>query len=141
MKKFGLAAALLLVAGATPAWAAGFTINFCPGSGSCPANVTQARLTFNEITGTADPNDYDVFIRIAGTAGTAYSINQVSFTVDSADNVIGANGYESLPTLVSAPVSYDQAHVFFDNVNNGSGCSANTNNSKEVCAHSTTNGP
>jgi len=139
MKRLAFAAVMLGLS-AAPVWAAGFTINFCPGSGSCPANVSEARLTFNELTGTADPNDYDVFIRIVGSAGTAFSINQVSFTVDAADNVVGTNGYEALPTLTSAPGGPGAWNVFFDNVSNG-GCTSNTHNSKEVCAHSTTNGP
>src|SRR5215471_5240556 len=90
-------AAFFVGVGASAANASSFTINFCPGAGSCPANVTQARLTFTENTITPDPNDYTLDLKIVGGAGDPTYIDQVSFTIESADNVTGAGGYEVKP--------------------------------------------
>lgn len=134
---FALLAAGAFVALAAPAaHAASFTINFCPGAGSCPGNVTEARLTFTEDLGTADLNDYTLDLKITGGAGDPTFIDQVSFTVEAADNVTGSGGYEIQPSLLSAPSGIANWAVFYDNVNNGGGCASNTNNSKEVCAQS-----
>jgi hypothetical protein len=127
---------IFVVSAAPAASAAAFTLNFCPGSASCPANVTEARITFTENLGTSDANDYFVELRLVGGAGDPTFIDQLSFTVDSADNVTGAGGYETTPSLLSAPGGIANWALFYDNVNNGSGCSANTNNSKEVCVQS-----
>lgn len=132
-----LAAAGTFVALAAPAaHAASFTFNFCPADASCPANVTEARLTFIENLLTPDANDYTLDLKIVGGAGDPTFIDQISFTVDAADNVTGSGGYEVKPILLSAPGGVANWTVFYDNVNNGSGCSADTNNSKEVCAQS-----
>jgi hypothetical protein len=127
---------IFVVSAAPAASAAAFTINFCPAAASCPANVTEASLTFTENLGTADANDYLLDLRIVGGAGDPTFIDQLSFTIETADNVTGAGGYEVKPTLLSAPGGVANWTVFYDNVNNGSGCSADTNNSKEVCAQS-----
>src|SRR5215471_5033458 len=129
-------AAFLFALTARTAYAGSFTFNFCPGAASCPANVTQARLTFTENLITPDPNDYVLDLKIVGGAGDPTFIDQISFTIDAADNVTGAGGYQVKPTLLSAPGGIANWSVFYDNVNNGSGCSADTNNGKEVCAQS-----
>jgi len=125
-----------LVLGTSSAQASSFTVNFCPGAASCPANVTQARLTFTENLGTADANDYTLDLKIVGGAGDPTFIDQVSFTVNTADNVTGAGGYEVKPTLLSAPGGVANWTVFYDNVNNGGGCASDTHNGKDVCAQS-----
>jgi hypothetical protein len=130
-----LTAAFVALSGST-AQASSFTVNFCPAAGSCPANVSEARLTFTENLGTADLNDYTLDMKIVGGAGDPTYIDQVSFTVSTADNVTGAGGYEVQPSLTSAPGGVANWSVFYDNVNNGSGCASNTNNGKEVCAQS-----
>lgn len=137
-KVFGpiLTAAALVALSASAAHAASFTFNFCPGAASCPANVTEARLTFTENLVTPDANDYILDLKIVGGAGDPTFIDQVSFTIEAADNVTGAGGYEVKPTLLSAPGGVANWSVFYDNVNNGGGCSADTHNSKEVCAQS-----
>lgn len=126
----------LIALSAPLAHASSFTVNFCPGGGGCPANVSQARLTFTENVGTADPNDYTLDLKIVGGVGDPKFIDQVSFTINTADNVTGSGGYEVKPTLLSAPGGVADWAVFYDNVNNGSGCGSDTNNGKEVCAQS-----
>jgi hypothetical protein len=126
----------LVAASAPLAHASAFTVNFCPGSGSCPANVSEARLTFTENLGTPDLNDYTLDVKIVGSAGDPKFIDQLSFTINTADNVTGAGGYEVKPTLVSAPGGVANWSVFYDNVNNGAGCSSDSHNGKEVCAQS-----
>src|SRR5215471_8991706 len=113
-------AAFLFALTARTAYAGSFTFNFCPGAASCPANVTQARLTFTENLITPDPNDYVLDLKIVGGAGDPTFIDQISFTIDAADNVTGAGGYEVKPTLLSAPGGIANWSVFYDNVNNGS---------------------
>ena len=129
-------ATVLVAAGAPLAHASAFAINFCPGGGGCPANVSEARLTFTENLGTQDLNDYILDLTIVGDAGDPQYIDQVSFTIDSADNVTGSGGYEVNPELISAPGGVADWSVFYDNVNNGSGCSSDSHNGKEVCAQS-----
>src|SRR5262249_575091 len=141
MKKIAKTFAVVAAAGAfvalsAPAQGASFTFNFSPGAASCPANVTEARLTFIENLGPPDPNDYTLDLTLKGGAGDPTFIDQISFTIDSADNVTGAGGYQVKPTLLSAPGGIANWSVFYDNVNNGSGCSSDTNNGKEVCAQS-----
>ena len=137
MKTFalGAAAAALVTLAASSAQAAAFTVNFCPGDASCPANITEASLTFTEDLGTLDANDYTLAVKIVGGAGDPAYIDQISFTVNTADNVTGAGGYEVKPTLLSAPGGVANWTVYYDNVNFG-GCTSDTNNSKEVCAQS-----
>src|SRR5262249_46523496 len=137
-RSFGLVAlaAAFMALGARSAHASSFTVNFCPGGGGCPANVSQARLTFTENLGTPDANDYILDLTIVGGAGDPTFVDQVSFTIVSADNVAGAGGYAVTPSLLSAPGGVANWSVFYDNVNNGSGCSADTHNGKEVCAQS-----
>ncbi len=142
MKPFSKSFVLFAAAGtfialaAPTAHAASFTFNFCPADASCPANVTEARLTFIENLLTPDANDYTLDLKIVGGAGDPTFIDQVSFTIDAADNVTGVGGYEVKPSLLSAPGGIANWSVFYDNVNNGSGCSSDTNNGKEVCAQS-----
>ena len=137
-KVFGslVTAGTFVALSAPAAHAAAFTINFCPGGAGCPANVTEARLTFTEDLLTPDLNDYTLDLKIVGGAGDPTYIDQISFTVEAADNVTGAGGYEVKPSLLSAPGGAANWFVFYDNVNNGSGCSSDTNNSNEVCAQS-----
>jgi len=138
VKIFGLTAlvATFIATAAPAAHATTLTVNFCPGDASCPANVTEASLTFDADLSTSDLNDYILDLKIVGGAGSAAFIDQVSFTIDSIDNVTGAGGYEVKPTLLSAPGGVTNWSVFYDNVNNGSGCSSDSHNGKEVCAQS-----
>jgi hypothetical protein len=129
-------AGALVALSAPAAHATPLTINFCPADASCPANVTEARLTFTENTATSDANDYLLDLKIVGGAGDPAFIDMVSFTIDSADNVTGAGGYEVTPSLLSAPGGVGNWTVYYDNVSNGSGCASDTHNSKEVCAQS-----
>ena len=127
---------MLVAAGAPLAHASSFTVNFCPGGGGCPGNVSEASLTFTENLLTPDLNDYIADLKIVGGAGDPKYIDQVSFTINSADNVTGSGGYEVKPELISAPGGVADWSVFYDNVNNGSGCSSDSHNGKEVCAQS-----
>jgi hypothetical protein len=137
MKRFLVLAssATIVLAMAGRAHAAAFTVNFCPGDATCPGNVTNASLTFTEDP-SADPNDYTLDLKIVGGSGNPTYINQVSFTINEANNVTGVGGYEVKPTLISAPGAVGDWNVFYDNVNNG-GCTTDSSNSKEVCAHTT----
>src|SRR5262245_14751147 len=136
-KLIGLFTVVVTVVALAPAAeAASFTFNFCPGDGSCPANLTEARLTFTEILATSDANDYILDLQIVGGPGDPTFIDQVSFSINVADNVTGTGGYEVTPWLLSAPGGVANWTVLYDNVNNGSGCSSDTHNGKEVCAQS-----
>ena len=132
---FGFAVLFAGLLTSSVAHAAAFSINFCPADATCPGNVTEASLTFTENLGTADLNDYTLDLKIVGGAGDPLYIDMISFTIDSADNVTGAGGYESKPVLTAAPDGIANWTVFYDNVSFG-GCTSDTNNSKEVCAQS-----
>ena len=83
LKTLGLA--VLVFMGLAPrAHAGAFTINFCPGGDGCPANVTGARLTFDEILTGNDPNDYYLTIQITGGAGTPQYVDSVQFSITAA---------------------------------------------------------
>lgn len=137
MKTFavGAAVAAFVTVAASSAQAAAFTINFCPGDASCPANITEASVTFTENLGTPDANDYTLALKIVGGVGDPAYIDMVSFAINTADNVTGAGGYEVKPTLLSAPDGTANWTIYYDNVNTG-GCTSDTNNAKEVCAQS-----
>ncbi len=125
----------MLVLRAGPASASSYTVNFCPGGAGCPVNVSEASLTFTENLLTLDANDYFLDLKIVGGAGDPTFIDQVSFTT-AADNITGAGGYEVKPTLLSAPGGFLNWSVFYENVNNGGGCSSDSHSSKDVCAQS-----
>lgn len=132
----GMAGAFVALA-APAAHAASFAIQFCPGGSGCPANVLQASLTFTEVTSGTDPNDYILDLQIIGGSGDPTFINQVSFTIDSAQNVTGAGGYQVKPSLLAAPGTVGDWNVFYDNLaNNGPSCTIDTNSGKEVCSQS-----
>lgn len=130
---FATVATVLLAA---PAKAATIIdINYCPGDTSCPAGVTEARLTFAENLDTADFNDYWVTIEIKGGASAPAYVDEVSFKIASAQ----VSDYEFLPTLsaVDAPVQGSPWVVYFDNVSgSASSCVANTGQQQAVCGQS-----
>ena len=137
LKTFGviLAAGTFLALAAPAARATPLTVNFCPADASCPAGVTEASLKFVEDLVTPDLNDYTLYLTIVGGATSPAYIDQVSFTINTADNVTGSGGYEVKPALSSAPAGQTWT-VYYDNVNIGSGCVSDTHSSKEVCAQS-----
>ena len=116
-----------------PAHATAFTVNFCPGAGSCPSGVTKASLTFTE-TGT--PNDYILDLVIAGNASAPHFVDEVSFSIDGVATPSGyANGV--VPNLTKAPGSGAPWVVFFDNISgSAASCTSSTNQSQSVCAQS-----
>jgi hypothetical protein len=141
MKRVLLAAAVVAAGTftATSASAASFYTNFCPGDLTCPANITEASLQFDEILG-GDPNDYDLFITITGTGGLPQFIDMVSFTITG---VATPDDYEVKPSLVGAgpattPLdgSAGSWGVFYDNINNEAACATDQGASQEVCVNS-----
>jgi hypothetical protein len=133
LARFALGLTLLVFAPqlAAETEAASFTVNFCPGHSTCPAGVTEARLTFDEILG-GDPNDYNLTMRIVGNSTSPKFIDELSFSISGVQT---PSGYESLPTLTSAPVAGNPWIVFFDNVSGGTGCGSGSA-SQEVCIQS-----
>jgi PEP-CTERM motif len=116
---------------AVSAHATSFTINFCPGYATCPAGVTEASLTF---TPQATPNDYLLDLIIAGDSTAPKYVNQVSFVITG---IATPSGYDSKPTLNSAPGTGTPWSVFFDNVSgSASSCTTDTDSSESVCAQS-----
>jgi hypothetical protein len=134
MKKVFLGAAVLAAGllSATSAQAASFTIDFCPEDSTCPAGVTEASLTFDEILGTTDPNDYDLTIVITGDASSPTWIDAVQFAIAG---VATPGGYESKPALQSSPVIAGTTWtVYWDNVSNSpTNCTSDTFQSQGVC--------
>src|SRR6266536_2523812 len=86
---------------AASAQASAFTVNFCPADASCPTNITEASLTFDEVLIGSDPNDYIVTIKIVGGAGTPEFIDSVQFSIGT---IATPGEYESKPSLASAPL-------------------------------------
>src|SRR5688572_19138214 len=129
--KFLAAAVVACAAYASAAQAATFTINYCPGDASCPANLSEASLTFDEILTGADPNDYNVTIAIVGGPGAPQFIDTVQFSIAGVDT---PTGYEARPTLVSAPLQGAAWSVYWDVIaGNPADCSADTSNGQGVC--------
>jgi len=111
-----------------------FAFNFCPGNASCPADLTEASITFTTKDLTPDVNDYSVDITFKGTLTNTF-IDMIDFTAG-----IGM----AKPTLDTAPAgpSASTWTIFFDKVDNGQGCSTDGNNKMFACAVSATgNGP
>lgn len=116
---------------AVSAHATSFTINFCPGNATCPSGVTEASLTFTQ---QASPGDYLLDLIIAGDSSAPKYVNQVSFAIEG---VATPSGYDSKPTLNSAPGTGTPWVVFFDNVSgSASSCTTDTFSSESVCAQS-----
>jgi hypothetical protein len=132
MKKalFGAAVLAFGLATAPAANAAIFTVNFCPGDGSCPSGVTEASLTFEEIAG-GDVNDYEVTIKITDDGTSSFDfIDAVSFAISGVQT---PGGYTST-VLDSDPTTGDPWVIYFDNINNNpTTCSSNQGASQEVC--------
>ena len=140
MRKFiSLAAGFAVVfLSASSAFADAFTVNFCPGSNGCPANVSEARLTFDEILLGDDPNDYLLTIKIVGSAGTPEYIDSVQFSITGVDT---PTGYEAKPSLQTSPAQGAAWTVYWDQIaGNPADCSADTSQGQGVCAQSTGDG-
>ena len=115
--------------------ASSFSVNFCPGGSGCPAGVTEASLSFDEIVATSDVNDYLLTTKFKGDATETAKLDAWSFSIDSVQT---PSGYENLPVLgATFPASGSPWVVSFDNINandcNGSG------GAQEVCFESTGN--
>jgi len=131
---FGLAVLAAGILSASTTQASQFAFNFCPGNASCPADLTEASITFTTKDGTADVNDYTVAITFKGTLTNTF-IDMIDFTADID---------MAKPTLDTPPAgpSVSTWNIFFDKVDNGNGCSTDGNNKKFACAVSATgNGP
>ena len=131
---FGLAVLTAGLLSASTTQASQFAFNFCPGNASCPADLTEASITFTTKDGTADVNDYTVAITFKGTLTNTF-IDMIDFTADID---------MAKPTLDTPPAgpSVSTWNIFFDKVDNGNGCSTDGNNKKFACAVSATgNGP
>jgi len=112
------------------------SVNFCPGGKGCPTGVSEASLTFSEILKGSDPNDYLVTIKIVGNSSSPTYIDEVGFSIDG---ISTPSGYESLPTISSAPTTNYSApwSIYFDNIPD---CGGAPSSSQMVCAQSTGNG-
>ena len=132
------ASAVLVLSGARQASAGSFTVNFCPGDGSCHAGLTEASLTFTELLGTIDPNDYTLTLKIAGTG--AFNVDQVEFFVSGVKSEISSSGYSSV-SLTAAPGGVGAWTTSFDNINNGGPCDPTKTSGQGVCSNSTGLGP
>jgi hypothetical protein len=126
---------IVLAGSASTAHAASFTTNFCPGDATCPAGITEASLSFEEIAG-GDVNDYFLYLRVVGNASAPAFLDAVAFQIDGVQT---PGGYEFMPTLQSAPAGATWT-VFFDGINNGNGCGEAPLNGQMVCAQSSGNG-
>ena len=138
IKLLGVVAGLALTAsmGATKAEAASLTVNFCPGDSTCPANITEASLTFDEVMG-GDVNDYIATIRIVGDASIAAEptfIDSVQFKVDGTDS----GDYEFQPILQTFPAAGAPWEVYWDNISNAPGaCTSDGTGASGLCSNST----
>lgn len=138
LKTWGLAV-LVLVGLAPQAHAGAFTINFCPGGGGCPTNVTEASLTFEEILTGSDPNDYNLTIQITGGAGVPQYVDSVQFSITAAKD---SSDYEQRPSVINAPAQGGPWAVYYDIIaGNPNDCTADTGNGQGVCLQSTGSGP
>lgn len=138
--------ALLVVAGflfvlsaAQVASATSFTTNFCPGDATCPTGITQARLTFTTVDGTADPNDYTLAMTITGNGDPLLNgvfVDSVSFSINGVQT---PQGYAALPGVTGPAGATWTPH--FDNINGSvAECTTNGAQAQEVCAQSSGNG-
>ena len=133
MRRVLLLGALFSAIGAVPLSAAPLTINFCPGSSTCPAGVIEASLTFTDIVN-SDPNDYLLDIVITGNSSAPAYVDEVSFSIDGVQT---PGGYEFQPTLLSAPLGGAPWIVYWDNISGSTtSCTSNTTNSQSVCSQS-----
>jgi len=137
MRSKAILAALLFAGGVTAAQADTFTFNFCPGDADCPADLTEASLSFATVDGTADVNDYSVTIRFVGTLTDTY-IDAIDFTAGPA--------LAAMPVLTQAPEGtvLGDWTTRFDKISASANnnCSGEIGNHKFVCSKSTTgNGP
>jgi hypothetical protein len=129
---------LALTLWAAPAHASSFTFNFCGFVGddaSCPTGVTEASLTFAEVTSGSDPNDYLLTIKITtdNTVTAAY-VDELSFTLAG---VATPGGYEGVPTIGSAPATGNPWTVYFDGVSGSpNSCGTTPFVGQEVCIQS-----
>lgn len=137
MARLIIVAAFAAILTASAAQANSFTANLCPGAG-CPAGITEARLTFDEVLLGSDPNDYLVTIKIVGTAGAPQYLDSVQFAVSGMQTPAD---YEQKPTLQSAPALGSPWTVFFDQISGSPGdCSTDSYQGQGVCAQNTGNG-
>jgi len=139
-KIFTLSAGLVaLLLSASNGYADSFTVNFCPADDSCPANVSEARMTFDEILGgDDDPNDYLLTVKIVGSTGSPQYIDTVQFSITGVDT---PTGYEAKPSLQAAPLQGAAWAVYWDMIaGNPADCSSDTSQGEGVCAQSTGNG-
>jgi hypothetical protein len=132
MKKlvFGAAIAAAMFT-ASAAQAATFTYNFCGNpdiageSDTCPADLSEASLTFVSIDGTADVNDYTLTVRFVGTDPALY--------IDSFD-VQAPFDINPKPGLTStAGSALGDWSVYYNKIDDGQGCTEDKNNHKFVC--------
>lgn len=129
---FGLAVAVCASL-AGPAWAAPLTVNFCPGSSSCPAGVYEASLTFTEVL-SLDPNDYYLDVWVKGNASAPAYVDELSFSISGVQT---PGGYELQPAILEAPLGGQPWVVYWDNVSASvKSCTQNTTSSQEVCTQS-----
>jgi hypothetical protein len=136
MKTLFFGTAILLCLAAQPAGAAPIlAANFCPGNASCPAGLEEASLVFSEDLSTAlDLNDYLLDVTFDGGATGPLYLDMWSFTIAGVQT---PSGYEVKPTVLSFSDGSGWL-MYYDNVNNGSSCTANPGSSQEVCANGTT---
>jgi len=134
---FGLAVLAAGILSASTTQASQFAFNFCPGNATCPADLTEASLTFTTNDGTADVNDYQLAVTFKGTS-TALFIDAIQFTTDLT--------LASAPVLTSSPTGTalgDWTVSLNGNVN-ANGCQVAGSNNKDACAEDTAvngNGP
>jgi hypothetical protein len=105
----------------------------CPTGLTATLNITDTNEAERQylVTLTLDTTDPDF------DAAAYTSIQQVQFDISgiNGDNTAPWGDYQSVPTLDATGVDGGFTwSVFFDQVNNGSGCSSNQNNSQHVCA-------
>jgi hypothetical protein len=131
----GALVASLALAGSSDAGT--FTVNFCPADDSCK-NLTEARLTFDEILTGTDPNDYELTIKLVGGAGAPELIDSVQFSISGVDT---PSGYEGKPSLSDSPIQGSAWTVYWDQIaGNPADCSLDTFQGEGVCIQSTGNG-
>jgi hypothetical protein len=138
MKKVILGAAVV-AAGlltATSARAASFTVDFCGATPdpTCPAGVTEASLTFDEVLTGTDPNDYEVTITIVGDATAPDYIDSVQFAISGVQT---PGDFTAKPSLISSPTATGTWSVYYDNLSNSpTNCTSDTFQSQGVCVGS-----
>lgn len=133
MKRLAFTLSFLVLV-ASSARATDFLVaDFCPQNASCPAGLTEARITINPDTLTADANDYFLTVTFVGNNSAPALLDMFSFTIAG---VSTPTGYSSVPTLQPGAPAGTWA-TFYDNVsNNSNACTSSTNSSNEVCTNS-----